>query len=348
MDDHGLERLGVFTKQQRDLIGTQDVIRFLSCKALTRGGLAAAADLFVQRWPSSPYAKAIIQQKAAVAPGDTLDPAWAGALITAPPVEPVTAAVQKAAVPDRAGFRKVPFGTAVPVETTGGTFAWTGSNLPKPITAMAYSAITLKIGKIAGIVVVSDELMKLSAPHSETTIAASLVGGLVAFQDQQLLDPLITEIPNVRPASITAGVTPTVTAGDAVARVGAVLGALFAGRPGTAKPVLILPPATAAALGAQLRVDAGAVYYGNVLVVAAAGAGGNIVAADAAAVLVADDGLALDVSEHATVELNDAPAPPGAATVLRSLWQANLVGVRAERFLWWEAAPDAVQVGAAA
>ena len=45
----------------------------------------------------------------------------------------------------------------------------------------------------------------------------------------------------------------------------------------------------------------------------------------------------IDTSKHATIQLNDAPDNPvTAATVQVSLWQDNLVGVRAERFVNWK------------
>jgi hypothetical protein len=353
MDDHGLERLGVFTKQQRDRLRTQDVVRYLSCRALTRSRGPALADLFLERWPSassaSPYAKQLeLQRKAAIAPGSTTDPTWAGALVP-PSVAPLLAAVQQDAVPGRAGFRLVPFNTSVPIQTATGVFAWTASNMPKPITAFAFgSTIQLRIGKISGIIVLTEELLKLGVPNAEGTIAAALVGGLVAFQDQQLLDPAITEIPAARPASITNGVTPTTATGDVAARVAAVLAALYASRPGAQTPTLLLTPAVAGQLGDKVKVDGGGAFYGIVPVVTTPGAGANIVAVDAAAVVYADDGLELDLSDQASVELNDAPVAPSAATVQTSLWQHNLVAVRAERFLWWAAAPGAVQWVAAA
>jgi hypothetical protein len=354
MDDHGLERLGVFTKQQRDLLGTLDVVRFLSCKALTGSmtgtSAAAAADLFQERWPSSPYGKQLeLQRKAAMAPGGTTDPVWAGNLIAPPTVTPLLQAVQKEAVPGRAGFRQVPFNVSVPIQTAAGTFAWVGGNAPKPITAFAFSSnVQLKIAKASGIVVLSSELLKLAAPNAEGTIAAALTAGLVSFQDAQLLDPAVTAIADVRPASITNGVVATTVTGDVAARVAAILAALYTSRPGVQKPVLIMTPTAAGQLGDKARVDGGVAYYGVVPVVTTTGAGVNIIAADADAVVYADAGLELDVSKNASVELNDAPVAPTAATVMSSLWQLDLVGVRAERFMSWAKAPGAVQFGAAA
>jgi hypothetical protein len=58
------------------------------------------------------------------------------------------------------------------------------------------------------------------------------------------------------------------------------------------------------------------------------------------AVLYADDGgVTIDVSREASVQMDSAPDNPAlATTVLTSLWQNNLVGLRAERFINWKKA----------
>jgi hypothetical protein len=49
-------------------------------------------------------------------------------------------------------------------------------------------------------------------------------------------------------------------------------------------------------------------------------------------VLVADDGqVMLDASSEASIVMDDA----GAGSTLTSLWQRNMIGVRAERMVHW-------------
>ena len=44
----------------------------------------------------------------------------------------------------------------------------------------------------------------------------------------------------------------------------------------------------------------------------------------------------LDASNQASLQMDSAPAdPPVANTVMVSLWQMNMVGIRAERFINW-------------
>jgi hypothetical protein len=73
-------------------------------------------------------------------------------------------------------------------------------------------------------------------------------------------------------------------------------------------------------------------------VVTSAALGTNIALIDAAAVLYADDGeLDLDVSRNATLQMDSlATEPPVAATVVTSLYQRNLVGIRSTRVINWK------------
>jgi hypothetical protein len=62
--------------------------------------------------------------------------------------------------------------------------------------------------------------------------------------------------------------------------------------------------------------------------------------------MLADDGeVLLDASNQASLEMDSAPtSPPTASTVLVSLWQHNMVGLRAERYInWTKRRPGAVQ-----
>jgi len=55
---------------------------------------------------------------------------------------------------------------------------------------------------------------------------------------------------------------------------------------------------------------------------------------DAADILYADDGqVTLDVSREASLQMDSAPS--AGAQSLVSLWQNNLVGLRAERYVHW-------------
>jgi hypothetical protein len=238
-------------------------------------------------------------------------------------------------LPGRLALPTVPFLVPVPVQTSLGTFAWVGQNTPKPATRIDWTPVTLPPGKVAGIVALAKELVKL-APGSENVMARALTGGIVSFQDRQFLDPAVTLIADERPASITNAVVPITATGTTLdAKARELVAALFAGRPETQRPVLIGTPAVVSELAASdaaLTVVGGT--FAGVPTFASPEAGALLVAADAAGIVYSDGGGELDTSEEATIEMNDAP---DGTTALTSFWQTNLVGFRVERMVWWRA-----------
>jgi hypothetical protein len=348
------ERLSSLTQHQRDALGAADCMRYLSALTTSRGANEPAMQSFLNRWPRAVHAPLVRKSldqyttKAAVPFGTTTDPAWAGPLAQPALIEPVLALVQQQSLLGRIpGLRRAPFNTPVPIQTAIGTYYWVQQGVPKPITKLAFDDPTLPPGKIAGIVVLSSELVKLSAPFGENAMRDALVGGAVHFQDGQMLDPTVAEVANVHPPSITNGVTPVPSTGDLNADVAALLAKLYTSRPGAARPTLVMSPAVAGRLAAsgnhpQLTVNGGTAF--GCPVVTASGAALHVVALDAAAVLYADGGIVLDISTEAAVEMVDNPAAPTATTIVASFWQLNLAGFKVERLVWWVAAPGAVQV----
>src|SRR5262245_43108447 len=102
-----LERLSTLTDSIRDDAAMTLCLRALACKTIARGSLSTARDLYLERWPTPKdmdfgvYLKRVhkafadlgefdhFTTKAAVAAGTTIDPAWAGALITRETVKPL-------------------------------------------------------------------------------------------------------------------------------------------------------------------------------------------------------------------------------------------------------------------
>ena len=70
----------------------------------------------------------------------------------------------------------------------------------------------------------------------------------------------------------------------------------------------------------------------------------SLVLVDQAQLMVADDGqVTVDTSTEASLQADSAPATP--TTPLISLWQQNMLGIKAERFIYWlMRRPGAVQI----
>ena len=97
------------------------------------------------------------------------------------------------------------------MQTAGGTYGWVGEAKPKPLTKLAFASDTLGVTKVAGIIVLTEELVRFSNPSAEALVRADMVAGIAQFLDQQFIDPAVAAVAGVNPASITNG-APTAAA----------------------------------------------------------------------------------------------------------------------------------------
>lgn len=330
-----------------DLITIQrslDFMRFLSCLHAEDGREINAANLFAMRWPAAPNREFLT--KAFVTPGMATDAAWAGPLA---PIRPLSDAFLAFARPlslvgKIPGLRTAPFNVSLAAQTAVGVYSWIGEAGPKPVTKGGFATVTLGIAKASGIILVTDELIRLISPGSEVALRQELAAGIAQFLDQQFVDPAVAAVGGTNPASITNGVTPIAPSGTTAAAlvkdVAALIGQFVGNNPDTTNSVLLMTPAVATMLvGATnsltLTVNGGS--YSGIPVVVSGNVGTRIVALDASAILYADSGVLIDASKHATIQLDSAPDNPVVAgTIETSLWQNNLVGLRAERFVNWK------------
>lgn len=329
-------------------------VRYCQAIAACRGDLMRAIEWAKQWKESTPEVELVL--KAAVAPGTTTDATWAGPLAQMTPLaseflELLRPATILGKIP---GFKRVPFNISIPSQTGGGTYAWVGQNAPKPVGKLTFGTVTLGVTKCAGIVVITEELARLSSPSAEATIRADMVEGIARFLDTEFLDPTKAAVAGVSPGSVTNGVTPITTTGTTPANarqdIVALLNALTAQNIPIAGSVLVMSEANALALSASLNalgqplfpnigINGGSGPMG-VSVVTSQSVGNNVILLSPPCILFADDGgVTIDVSREASVQMDSAPDNPAlATTILTSLWQNNLVGLRAERFINWKKA----------
>jgi hypothetical protein len=326
------------TYQQRFLQDGLDGARWISALYEAdrhHAGPMTAVKIFASRWPRS-TALDTLRQFAAVAPGTTTDPAWAQPLVQMRPLTALVALARADSVLDRANFRQVPLNVSIAATTAGASFHWTAQGAPKPVSKMAFTGLQLGLLKSTGIIVLSEELLKLAAPGTETFLRDELVSGLRAWLDAQLLDPTAVAVPGELPGSITSTATSTPATSDPKADVLALLAAFSVANPTLERAVVIANPvnvlAMRSALGPAADGDLGVRFLSS------AAAGTNVVVADAGGVVWGDlGGISIDASRQATLQLDDAPLdPPTAAAELTNLWQANLVGLKVERFINWK------------
>lgn len=349
--------------------------RFAMALMAGKGNLMQSAEI-AKRWADqTPEVETVL--KAAVAAGTTTDAAWAKPLVEYQNMASEFAELLRPAtiIGRIPGLRNVPFNIKVPRQTGGSSAGWVGEGKPKPVSALAFDQISLGFAKLAGIVVMTEELVRFSNPSAEAIVRQDLIDTIVQTMDRDFVDPANAGTANVKPASITNGVTPVVASGtdaDAVRTdVKALMGKYVTANMSLAGAVWIMTETQALSLALmlnplgqrefpdiQINGDSGGRFFGLPVILSenipanagsgdpVVGAGGRIILAKASEILLADDGdTLLDASNQASLEMDSAPtSPPTATTVLVSLWQHNMVGLRAERFInWAKRRPGAVQ-----
>lgn len=308
--------------------------------------------------------------KAAVAAGTTTDPVWASPLVNYQILvgefaEYLRGLTIIGRIP---GLRRVPFKVRVPRATGGSTVNWVGEGKVKPLSALAFDSITLDFAKIAGIVPLTDELVRFSSPSAEALVRDDLAAAVIAFMDSQFVDPA-KAANDVSPASITNGVTaitPSGTTATALRNdVRRLMGQFLSANLSLANAVWIMTQQNA--LGISLLTNnlgqpefptidaqAGGTFMGLPVIASenipsttgSPSEGWPIILAKADEILLADDGqVTIDASREASLQMDSTPdSPATGATTLVSLWQHNMMAIKAERYInWVKRRPQAVQ-----
>jgi HK97 family phage major capsid protein/HK97 family phage prohead protease len=306
------------------------------------------------RWGDS-TPEVALYLKAAIAPGTATDATWAGPLVN-PIVTDFLELLRAATIIDKiTGLRKVPFNCKVPSQTAGGTYGWVGESKPKPVTKLAFTATTLGITKVAGIIVLTEELVRLSNPSAEALCRNDMVQGIARFLDAQFIDPAVAAVAGTNPASITNGAPTAVATTNPVADIMGLINHFAVNNIPVDGVTFIMSPSNALALSFRSNLDGSPVFpgiglnggsYRGLSFITSNTAGTNVIAVQPQLVLYADDGgVSIDASREASLQMDSAPASPAdATTVFVSLWQTNTVGLRAERFVnWLRVNPNAVK-----
>ena len=255
-------------------------------------------------------------------------------------------------------LRTVPFRMPLVSQTGGGAAYWTGEGKPKALTSFNFARTTLEPLKIANIAVLTEENVRSSNPSSDAVVRDSLRDAIVEAIDLAFIDPTNSGTSLVKPASITNGASSIVSSGDDADAVRLDLRGLFAKFHAANNPpsqgVLIMPSDVAIAcammtnaLGQSefpsMNMSAGANAVGSLVgfpVIVSDHLNDVVVLVNASDIYYADEGeVAVDMSREASLEMKSAgltqDATVGTGASLVSLWQSNLVGLRAEMSLNW-------------
>jgi HK97 family phage major capsid protein len=294
--------------------------------------------------------------RAATTAATTQDPAWAGVLTYAAQLssELIELIYAESVLGQLTRMRNVPFNVRIPRETAiVGSAMWVGEGLPKPVGKGGYDFVTMPWAKAALIVAITDELARFSNPAADVLIRDSLVRAVAQFLDTQFVGAG-APVAGVSPGGILNGLP----AGQLLASAGAglaamqydvtnavsVLTAIAAPR----APIWLMSPTNRTALEMQINafgqsafpsIGASGTLAGYPIAVSAFVPNNEIILMDQDKILHASDpSIAVDVSREASIQIDTAPANP--PTPLVSLWQQNMIGLRAEKYEYWMRARD--------
>lgn len=319
-------------------------VRYAMSIACNKGVITDALR-FAQRWKdSTPEVIKALEERAD--PGVVATPSWGGYLAVPQNLASEFIELLRAAtVLGRLSLRRVPFNVTIPVQTSGSLVNWVGEAAPKPVGALAFDQKTLGIAKVAGILVISQELARLSSPSAEDTCRRDLIAEIAEFLDLQFLSESVVATAN-NPAGIARGVTAIPATGtDAVALrcdIQSALQAMLQSQLSTSGVVIVMSEQFGTAIGLMTNALGQPEFPGmgaqggslaGLPVITSENVGGdtsgqNIYFIKQSEILLADDGgVAVDSSTEATLDM------AGSTNATYSLWQRNAVGIKAERFI---------------
>jgi HK97 family phage major capsid protein len=299
-------------------------------------------------------------QRAAVAAATTTDPAWLGVLTYQSQLssEIIDLVQAESILGQLTGLREVPFNVRIARETVAiGTAQWVGQGLPKPVGKGAYDFVTVPFTKAALICAFTEELARFSTPGAEGLIRDGLVQAVARFLDTEFISAN-APVAGVSPGGIINGIVPAMTFPSSGSTLQAMqydvthAVSLLIGQTGARSPAWIMNPQNAIALGGQINafgalafpsVSANGTLAGYPVVQSAYVPSNIIVLVDQNKILhAADPNVSVDVSREASLQMDSAPANP--PTPLISLWQQNMIALRAEKFEYWMRANDSAVV----
>lgn len=249
-------------------------------------------------------------------------------------------------------LRTVPFRQRLIAQTGAGAAYWTGEAKPKGLTSFNFTSTTLEPLKAASIAVLSMENVRDSSPASDVIVRDQLAAALAGRIDTDFIDPTNSGSANVKPAAITNGAqaiaaTTYTDADDVRLDVRSVMQYFINANNPPSSGVWIMSSGNALALSLLVNglgqsefpgIGMNGGTFAGLPVITSEYIGTYVALVNAGDIYFGDEGgISVDMSTEASLEMLDTgftqSQPTGASLV--SLWQNNLVGLRAERTVNW-------------
>jgi HK97 family phage major capsid protein/HK97 family phage prohead protease len=346
-------RGGVVSVRGPDLPKGTAFARYAIALARSQGNLMQAAEIAKQWQDTSPEVGKVL--KAAVAAGTTQATGWAAELAdyTYMASEFIEFLRPQTIIGKIQGFRRVPFNIKMPLQDAGASTGWVGEGVRKPLTKLNFDTMTLGFTKAAGIVVLTEELVRFSNPSAEAIVRQDLAAAIAQFLDEQFIDSSVAVSGVISPASITNlgphGAASGADAADLRADFKAILTSMIGANISPSGSYWVMLPTLAVSISLMLNalgqpefpgINAdGGMLMGYPVVTSNSVARAEVSFLKPAEILLADDGgIQLDASREASLVMDNGGSP--ATTTMVSMWQNNMVALRVEREINWKRRRD--------
>jgi HK97 family phage major capsid protein len=324
-------------------IGFAMLVKASAIAAKSSGGIGV--DAILKSWDAPEHVLKAAVQKAII--GSSTNASFGAALVDYSNLSgEFIELVRAATIVDKLspGMRQVPFNVKVPKQTSASTVNWVGEGATKPVTNPVYGDVTLTFAKTAGIVLLTDELVRFSNPKADALVREDLVKGVANFIDQQFFDPAKAEA-TASPASVLNGLTAITSTGTTAAAYEADLESLIAQVVASGvslEGAYWVMGETRAARMSTLRDALGNRYFDGMSltgdrslmglpVLSSETVANKIVLIIPSLIMIADDGMVdFSVSTEATINIGTDETPNWI-----NLYQNNLTAIRAERYIRW-------------
>jgi HK97 family phage major capsid protein/HK97 family phage prohead protease len=356
--------------------------RYVKCKAaaaiaLREGNFISPLDVAKAQYPDDSALRAIFESKSIAAGTTSGSHAYDDLVPYQVLASDFIEFLRGKTIIDRFGqngvpaLRRVPFNVRVGGFSAGTTGYWKGEGKPIPVSKATSENVTLTWATVAGLTVVTKELIAHSTPSAETNLRDDLAAATIARMDYDFVDPSKAAVANVSPASITYGIAATTPSGTAAMHVRADLASMLAAfaqaNLGRSNLVLIMSDTMAGNIAMMVNalgnnefpeMDLGAavprlrgipVLTSEHLTAVGSPSTQTIVLVKADEVYLADEGsVNVEASFEASLEMLDTglsqDATTGTGASLLNLWQTGCVALRSMREINWKLRrPTAVQ-----
>lgn len=349
------------TKTQLQDVQARTAVKFAMCVADARRRGESAFSVFREKFPNSIYINEIERSMqeavkgavSAITPGD-----FGIQLPRDMQMALVASSMPFSAFARIPGFTSVPFDVPIsPTVTPFSGFAWIGSGRPLPVSSAAFDQFTLQPATVGGILVFSQELLRLFRTNTDRFLRDEFARALAAFVDRSFVDETNAGTSDA-PAAVTYGVTAIpsvgVGAGEIQEDLANVLSAYADSGGSFSSAVFLLSSSNAIAMKLldpdryrELNRDGGVLV--GLPAVCSDSIGDRIIVLDASRLAIADEGgVSFAVSTNATVEMRDDPVQaatdvasggsPAAPTPVESvsMFQTNSSALRILRTVNWK------------